>query len=142
MFTKAVVALALVAVATAAPSLPAYGYAPQPTYEVPAKYDFNYAVKDDYSGNDFGHQEARDGYDTQGSYYVLLPDGRLQKVAYTVNGDSGYVAEVSYEGEAQYPEYKPAPAYKPAPSYHPAPAYKPAPAYEPAPTYETTPVYA
>ncbi|XP_027230910.2 cuticle protein 7-like [Penaeus vannamei] len=157
MFTKAVVALALVAVAASAPSQPAYGYAPEPAYEVPAKYDFNYAVKDDYSGNDFGHQEARDGYDTQGSYYVLLPDGRLQKVAYTVNGDSGYVAEVSYEGEAQYPEYKPAlyhpePAYKPAPyhpepaykpaPYHPAPAYKPALAYEPAPTYETTPAYA
>ncbi|XP_037800658.1 cuticle protein 7-like [Penaeus monodon] len=148
MFTKAVVALALVAVAAPAPSQPAYGYAPQPAYEVPAKYDFNYAVKDDYSGNDFGHQEARDGYDTQGSYYVLLPDGRLQKVAYTVNGDSGFVAEVSYEGEAQYPEYKPAPAYKaapaykPAPVYQPAPAYKPVPTYEPAPTYETTPAYA
>ncbi|XP_047471424.1 proline-rich protein 3-like [Penaeus chinensis] len=99
----------------------------------------------------------------KGSYYVLLPDGRLQKVAYTVNGDSGFVAEVSYEGEAQYPEYKPAPyhpapaykpapyhpapAYKPAPyhsapAYKPTPAYKPAPAYEPAPTYKTTPTYA
>nr|XP_027230858.1 pro-resilin-like [Penaeus vannamei] len=124
MFTKTVVALALVAVTLAAPSQPSYGYAPPATYDAPAKYDFNYAVKDDYSGNDFGHQEARDGYDTQGAYYVLLPDGRLQKVAYTVNGDSGYVAEVSYEGEAQYPEYKPAP-------YHPEPAYKPAPAYKP-----------
>ncbi|XP_042893525.1 cuticle protein 19-like [Penaeus japonicus] len=102
------VLLALVAVAFAAPSQPAYGYAPEPTYEEPAKYDFNYPVKDDYTGNDFGHQETRDGYDTQGSYYVLLPDGRLQKVTYTVKGDSGFVAEVSYEGEAQYPEYKPA----------------------------------
>ncbi|XP_063589941.1 cuticle protein 21-like [Penaeus indicus] len=98
MFTKTVVALALAAIAASAPSQPAYGYAPQPNYE-----------------------EARDGYDTQGSYYVLLPDGRLQKVAYTVNGDSGYVAEVSYEGEAQYPEYKPA--------YNSVPAYKPAPVY-------------
>ncbi|XP_042890252.1 pro-resilin-like [Penaeus japonicus] len=101
MFTKIVVALALVAVSLAAPSQPSYGYAPPATYDAPAKYDFNYAVKDDYSGNDFGHQEARDGYDTQGSYYVQLPDGRLQKVTYTVNGDSGYVAEVSYDGEAQ-----------------------------------------
>ncbi|XP_037800764.1 pupal cuticle protein Edg-84A-like [Penaeus monodon] len=79
MFTKTVVALALVAIAASAPSQPAYGYAPQSTYEVPAKYDFNYAVKDDYSGNDFGHQEARDGYDTQGSYYVLLSDGRCRR---------------------------------------------------------------
>merc|ERR1712025_1558930 len=113
MIAKATLALALVAMSLAAPSQPAYGYAPAPSYEEPAKYDFNYAVKDDYSGNDFGHQEARDGYDTQGSYYVQLPDGRLQKVSYTVNGDSGYVADVPYEGEAQYPEYKPK-AYKPA----------------------------
>ncbi len=88
----------------------------------PAKYDFNYAVKDDYSGNDFGHNEGRDGYNTEGSYYVQLPDGRLQKVTYYVNGDSGYVAEVTYQGEAQYPQqsYQPAPApsyQRPRPSY-------------------------
>ncbi|XP_037801066.1 cuticle protein 7-like [Penaeus monodon] len=129
MISKTAVVLALVAVAVAAPSQPTYGYTPEPTYEEPAKYNVNYAVKEDYSGNDFGHQEARDGYNTQGYYFVLLPDGRLQKVTYTVNGDSGYVAEVSYEGEAQYPEYKPAPAYKPAPVYEPAPAYKPTPSY-------------
>ncbi|CAL4093063.1 unnamed protein product, partial [Meganyctiphanes norvegica] len=119
MIAKATLALALVAASLAAPSQP--GYAPAPSYEEPAKYDFNYAVKDDYSGNDFGHNEARDGYNTEGSYYVALPDGRLQKVTYTVNGDSGYVAEVTYEGEAQYPAYEPK-AYEPAP-YKPAPAY-------------------
>merc|ERR1711970_639097 len=97
MITKVTLALALVAVSLAAPSQPAYGYAPAPTYEEPAKYDFNYAV------NDFGHQEARDGYDTQGSYYVQLPDGRLQKVTFHVDGNNGYVANVEYEGEAQYP---------------------------------------
>ena len=103
--------LALVAAAAARAST---GYGPPPAYEeAPAKYDFNYAVKDDYSGNDFGHNEARDGYNTQGSYYVLLPDGRLQKVTYTVDGESGFVAEVSYDGEAQYAEeYKPAPSYQ------------------------------
>ena len=51
---------------------------------------------------------------TQGSYYVSLPDGRLQKVAYSVSGDGGYVADVTYEGVAQYPEAKP---YVPAPAY-------------------------
>ncbi|XP_042893526.1 pro-resilin-like, partial [Penaeus japonicus] len=127
MIAKTAIVLALVAVTVADPSQPAYGYTPEPTYEEPAKYDYNYAVEDHYSGNDFGHQEARDGYNTQGSYYVLLPDGRLQKVTYTVNGDSGFVAEVSYEGEAKYPEYKPAPAYQPAPTYKPAPTYNPAP---------------
>ncbi|XP_037802458.1 pro-resilin-like [Penaeus monodon] len=69
-----------------------------------AKYDFNWAVKHDDSGNDFGHQEARDGDHTQGSYYVQLPDGRLQTVRYVVDGDDGYVAEVSYDGEARYPD--------------------------------------
>ncbi|XP_069972536.1 pro-resilin-like [Penaeus vannamei] len=69
-----------------------------------AKYDFNWNVNHDDSGNDFGHQEARDGDHTQGSYYVQLPDGRLQTVKYFVDGDSGYVAEVNYEGEARYPD--------------------------------------
>ncbi|XP_068210492.1 pro-resilin-like [Palaemon carinicauda] len=67
-----------------------------------AKYSFNWAVSDDSSSNEFGHQETRDGDDTQGSYYVQLPDGRLQTVKYSVNDDSGYVAEVTYEGEAQF----------------------------------------
>ncbi|XP_037802396.1 pro-resilin-like [Penaeus monodon] len=64
-----------------------------------AKYSFNWAVSDDSSSNEFGHQETRDGDLTQGSYYVQLPDGRLQTVTYFVDGDSGYVAEVNYEGE-------------------------------------------
>ncbi|XP_068210487.1 pro-resilin-like, partial [Palaemon carinicauda] len=62
-----------------------------------AKYSFNYAVDHDPSSNEFGHQESRDGDETQGSYYVELPDGRLQTVRYFVNGDSGYVAEVNHE---------------------------------------------
>merc|ERR1719337_743472 len=115
--------LAVVVVGALADSAPRYA-PPAPSYNAPAsapaQYDFNYAVKDDYSGNDFGHQEARNGYDTQGTYYVQLPDGRLQTVTYTVNGDSGYLAEVSYQGEAQYPS-QPAQSYQPAP----APSYQP-----------------
>ncbi|XP_068210638.1 pro-resilin-like [Palaemon carinicauda] len=68
------------------------------------KYNFNWAVSDDSSSNEFGHQEARDGDDTQGSYYVQLPDGRLQKVSFHVDGDNGYIAEVTYSGEAQFPD--------------------------------------
>ncbi|XP_071536225.1 pro-resilin-like [Panulirus ornatus] len=78
--------------------------------QVPANYEFQYAVKDGDSGNDFTHLEDRDGDAVSGSYYVQLPDGRLQKVIYTVSGDSGYVAEIAYEGEAQYPPSEP-PAY-------------------------------
>ncbi len=89
-------------------------------FQASPKYDFDWSVKDDYSGNDFGHQETRDGYNTEGSYFVLLPDGRRQTVTYYVNGDSGFVAKVTYEGEARYHEpqtnsYRPQPTYKPQP---------------------------
>ena len=72
------------------------------SYSEDAKYDFDWKVDED--DNQFGHQESRDGDNTQGSYYVDLPDGRRQTVTYYVDGDSGYVAEVSYSGDAQYPE--------------------------------------
>merc|ERR1711942_429404 len=110
---------ALVAASLAAPAgPPAYGA--EPAYpDEPALYTYQFAVQDDYTNNNFGTEEKRDGYAAQGSYYVSLPDGRLQKVAYSVNGDGGYVADVPYEGEARYPEAKPysppaAPAYKPS----------------------------
>ena len=90
-------------------------------------YNYAWAVKDDYTYNDYAHQESSDdkGYVT-GSYRVLLPDGRTQIVTYKADDYTGYVADVKYEGEAKYHEYKP--AYKAA---YPAAAY---PAY-PAPAY-------
>ncbi|XP_047471394.1 pro-resilin-like [Penaeus chinensis] len=115
-----VLVLFAVVVGVFASSLPSYTPAPSynaPAHTGPAQYDFNYAVNHDYSNNDFGHQENRNGYDTQGAYYVLLPDGRVQRVSYTVNGDSGYVAQVTYEGEAQYGAPRPSTSYQPAPSY-------------------------
>ena len=42
--------------------------------------------------------------------YVELPDGRIQRVRYTVNKYSGFVAEVTYEGQATTtppPKYAP-----------------------------------
>eukprot|EP00095_Tigriopus_kingsejongensis_P004741 maker-scaffold1922_size24901-snap-gene-0.7 protein:Tk04741 transcript:maker-scaffold1922_size24901-snap-gene-0.7-mRNA-1 annotation:"hypothetical protein DAPPUDRAFT_301174" len=101
----------------------------QPEYpDAPAQYSFDWQVKDDYSQNDFGQQEERDGDNTKGSYYVQLPDGRLQRVDYRVNGYGGFEADVSYEGEAKYeasssnysPQYQPAPE----PKYRPAPEPK------------------
>jgi len=82
------------------PDGPPAPYAPKEE-SAPAAYTYNWAVKDDYTNNNYGQQETRDGYATSGSYYTLLPDGRVQKVSYSVNGDGGYVAEVSYEGEAK-----------------------------------------
>ncbi|XP_076058750.1 uncharacterized protein LOC143035729 [Oratosquilla oratoria] len=73
-----------------------------PSYQiVPAKYSFEYAVQDEYSGNHFGHTESRDGYLTEGSYFVHLPDGRIQTVTYTAD-ESGYHPTVNYEGNAVY----------------------------------------
>merc|ERR1712038_999856 len=135
---------------------PAYP-APAPAYSGPAAYSFEWLVKDDYTKNDYGQKESRSGANTQGSYHVALPDGRIQTITYTVDGYGGYVANVQYSGEAQYPDtpaykpaakaYKPAPApaYKPAPAptYKPAPAPtykpKPAPVYHPAPSYPVQP---
>ena len=78
-------------------------------------YNFAWAVKDDYTYNDYAHQETADdkGY-VSGSYRVLLPDGRTQTVTYKADDYTGYVADVKYDGEAKYPEYKPA---------YPKPAY-------------------
>ncbi|XP_071536211.1 pro-resilin-like [Panulirus ornatus] len=119
MANKVVLVLSALTVATlalpAVPLGPGYGI-PRPIHVDPPRYNFNYAVKDNF-GNDFGHQESRDGYDTRGSYYAQLPDGRLQKVDYTVQGDSGFVAQVDYQGQAQYPTYHPAPYYHNTPSY-------------------------
>ncbi|XP_064122566.1 cuticle protein 7-like [Macrobrachium nipponense] len=101
----------------------------------PANYNFEFAVEDGYSGADFNHQEEREEDNTQGSYSVQLPDGRRQTVTYYVDGDSGYIAEVSYEGEAQYaePEEESDESSEPAPIYA-APEPKPRPTYS-RPTY-------
>ncbi|RZB40674.1 cuticle protein [Asbolus verrucosus] len=61
----------------------------------PANYNFEYHVQDNY-GNDFGHEEARQGDVAQGKYYVLLPDGRRQVVQYVADND-GYKPKISYE---------------------------------------------
>ena len=75
----------------------------QKSIKILGQNETHFRVADDYSQNNFGQTESRDGYNTQGEYYVNLPDGRLQKVTYTVAGDAGYVADVVYTGEAQYP---------------------------------------
>merc|ERR1712076_30622 len=88
---------------------PAYG--PGPKYvekEIPQPFQYEYGVKDDYSGNAFAKTESQNDLgQVQGSYKVNLPDGRVQTVTYHADHEGGFVAEVTYEGEAQYP---PAPA--------------------------------
>ena len=101
------------------------------SHQAPAHYKYDWIVKDDYTYVDMSQYEARDGDKTTGSYHVVLPDGRKQTVNYYVDGYSGYVADVQYDGYAKAYDYKPTtykadykPAYKA--SYEPtysAPAY-------------------
>ncbi|XP_071547095.1 pro-resilin-like [Panulirus ornatus] len=126
------VALVLSMVATVAWTAPQSGlnYQPpvqpqyvtsQPQYpDVPAQYTFHWDVSDDYSGNYYGHQEQRDGDNTQGRYYVQMPDGRRLNVEYYAD-QYGYHPTLTYEGEAQYPSL-PSPGY-PQPSPTPGPVY-------------------
>merc|ERR1711931_445748 len=94
---------------------PVHGY-PEPV--APPVYSYEYGVADEYSGANFGQNEARDGYSTNGQYRVALPDGRTQVVTYNVaDAYSGYVADVKYEGVAAYPP-APAPVAHPAPLIH------------------------
>ena len=71
--------------------------------EQPAAYNFEYAVQDEESGNNFGQQETRDGDSTSGSYYVQMPDGRMQIVNYSVDGVSGYVVEIQVNSTVEPP---------------------------------------
>ncbi|XP_063601183.1 pro-resilin-like [Penaeus indicus] len=127
MASKILLVFALVAFASADKRPPfSYGV-PQSTEEdsgeesAPPKYEFQYGVKDGYSGVDFAHGESHDEDETQDFYTLQLPGGHLQRVTYYVDGDDGYVADVTYEGEAHFPESevsREAPAYTPArPSY-------------------------
>lgn len=87
---------------------PPQGYPVEEYVEPPKPYAFDFGVKDDYSGAQFGHNENSDSEGiVKGSYIVALPDGRIQKVEYVAHPKDGYKATVSYEGEATYPEAKP-----------------------------------
>ena len=81
--------------------IPAYAPAPVPIYaDVPPAYNYAYAVNDAVSGSNFDASENRNGYTTNGEYRVALPDGRTQIVTYNVlDANSGYVADVKYEGQ-------------------------------------------
>merc|ERR1711881_610896 len=78
---------------------------PHPPYQPvedgpPQPYAYQYGVKDEYSGANFGASEKSDTKVVSGTYTVALPDGRIQTVKYTADDYAGYVADVSYEGQA------------------------------------------
>merc|ERR1711899_365779 len=93
---------------------------PPAPYNAPS-YAFKYTVEDGPYGPVFSHGEERENYNTKGESQVNLPDGRVKTVTYTVEGPSGFIADVKYDGVSVYPDAPP-PAYAPAPVYAPAPA--------------------
>ena len=70
---------------------------PPPSYpaEPPQPYSYQYGVKDEYSGANFGASESSDTKVVSGTYTVALPDGRIQTVKYTADDYAGYVADVT-----------------------------------------------
>merc|ERR1711935_861759 len=132
----ALIAFAAVAVADNPAPAPGYGYDYPDAAPV---YSFGYNVNNNegYEPQAFQHDENREGILTQGEYSVALPDGRTQIVTYRVEADSGFIANVRYEGVAAPYNYipKPAPAYKPAPAPAPVPAKPVVVAKAPAPAY-------
>ncbi|XP_050326596.1 pro-resilin [Bactrocera neohumeralis] len=67
-------------------------------------FDFEYAVNDVETANDYAHKASSNGDVVTGEYRVALPDGRTQIVRYTADWKTGYHADVSYEGEPQFPQ--------------------------------------
>ena len=74
--------------------------------EHPDPFKFEYGVHDDHYYTDFSEHRAGDEYgNIVGEYQVALPDGRIQYVKYTADGNyGGTIMDVSYKGEAHHPE--------------------------------------
>ena len=114
----------------AAPYHPAPKHHADPYKLAPRPFAYEYGVKDEYSGAYFDKKETQDEYGVvSGEYRVALPDGRTQIVTYHADHDTGYVADVRYEGE---PHYEPHAPHKAAP-HHAAPHHAPAPYHAPKP---------
>ena len=75
-------------------------------HEQPDPFKFEYGVHDDKYYTDFSEHRSGDEYGNMvGEYQVALPDGRIQYVKYTADGNyGGTVMEVSYKGEARHPD--------------------------------------
>eukprot|EP00091_Calanus_sinicus_P007774 TRINITY_DN18_c0_g1_i8.p1 TRINITY_DN18_c0_g1~~TRINITY_DN18_c0_g1_i8.p1 ORF type:complete len:186 (-),score=79.83 TRINITY_DN18_c0_g1_i8:78-575(-) len=74
--------------------------------EQPDPFKFEYGVHDDKYYTDFSEHRSGDEYgNIVGEYQVALPDGRIQYVKYTADGNyGGTIMEVSYKGEARHPD--------------------------------------
>ena len=75
-------------------------------YEEPDPFHFEYGVHDDHYYTDFRESREGDEYgNIHGEYEVALPDGRIQYVHYSADGNyGGTIMDVEYKGEARHPE--------------------------------------
>lgn len=65
------------------------------------QYQYEYKVQDPEKSLYFGAQEAGNEVGrVEGSYQVLLPDGRLMTVTYYIEGESGFVPKISFKENA------------------------------------------
>ncbi|XP_060522580.1 uncharacterized protein LOC132699730 [Cylas formicarius] len=65
--------------------------------ESPQPYEFHYNVDNPQTATLFGQNESSDQQGrVTGGYYVLLPDGRIMNVEYTVEGESGFVPRITF----------------------------------------------
>ncbi|TMW47250.1 hypothetical protein DOY81_007666 [Sarcophaga bullata] len=69
-------------------------------YYAPAKYEFDYAVKDEKTGDSKKHWETRDGDSVKGGYTFKEADGTTRIVEYTADHKNGFNAVVKTEGHA------------------------------------------
>ena len=83
-----------------------YGHDEGYGYEEPDPFHFEYGVHDDHYYTDFRESREGDGYgNINGEYEVALPDGRIQYVHYSADGNyGGTIMDVEYKGEARHPE--------------------------------------
>ncbi|CAH2107143.1 unnamed protein product [Euphydryas editha] len=82
-------------------------------YYAHPKYEFEYQVQDQHTGDIKSQHEARDGDHVTGSYSLHQPDGVLRTVHYNANKHSGFNAQVEYSGHSQHAQ----PAHH-TPQYH------------------------
>lgn len=66
-----------------------------------SQYEYNYKVEDAekqlfFDKNEIGDDQGK----VTGSYSVFLPDGRLMKVEYSIEKDSGFVPKITFQENA------------------------------------------
>ncbi|XP_013106615.2 larval cuticle protein A2B isoform X2 [Stomoxys calcitrans] len=143
MAFKFVIALALVAAASAAVVVPAAPVLAKTVeleeFDPHPQYKYGYDVQDTLSGDSKGHVEERDGDVVRGEYSLVDPDGLRRTVTYTADPVNGFNAVVRREPLAvAAPVVAAAPVVKAAPVVAAAPA--PVVAAAPAPVVAAAPI--